>query len=206
MKKLFTLTLAIVLALSLFAACGGSNTPSGEDSTTPSVSSESTSAPAETATGAVAPTGGGSDADSGTVADFLELYGLTEDDIKPEGFIEFQEIETKDNPPKIHSIGYIRIAADKDTTGEAQIKVWYEKIYGKMQELSTDGKIYSNYITLDKESTLEALYENPLWEKFPGTMWAYPYKTSTDDVKLNVSTSYDYETGIYKMSISVFGG
>jgi hypothetical protein len=186
-------------------ACGGAN--NGNSAAPPassSGSSETTALPSN-AQPSETPSGGNSTdtpKGAGNLADFLSAYGLTEDDIKPEHFISFGELTMDGDKTKAGergNMGFITISVDKDATGEEQVRAWFEKIHAKMCELSSDGKLYTNYISMDKESTLEALFSNPLWEKFPGTMWAYQYK----DMKLNVSTSYDYETGTYKMSIGV---
>ena len=145
-------------------------------------------------------------ADDGSVAGFLAYYGLRESDIKPEYFIEFGELkmDSKGKPGSPGSAGFITITVDKSKTGEPEVRAWFEKIYSKMQKLSSDGKLYTNFLTFDTESTLENLFQNPHWEQYPGTMWSYPYKLQSGDAKINVSTSHDYENGIYKMSISVF--
>jgi predicted small secreted protein len=214
MKKAILLILALVLVLSL-AACGGKDTGStGSSSTTPPASnngngnSETTQSD-NTPSGTPDSTPSKADTtnDMGTVADFLSVYDLSETDIKPELFIEFEELKMDGSTKagESGSSGFISIVVDKDATGEEQVKAWFEKIYDKMQKLSSDGKIYKNYTSMDEEFTLETLFENPLWEKFPGTMWAYKYKMPDRDVKIIISTSYDYETGIYKMSIMVMG-
>jgi hypothetical protein len=61
----------------------------------------------------------------------------------------------------------------------------------------------SDKVNLLKETRYEKAA--PLWENFPGTMWAYPFKLQGRDVKLNIAASYDYEIGVYKMSVMVFG-
>lgn len=146
-----------------------------------------------------------------SVASFLNIYGMTEEDIKPENFVEFSNVTMEDSKKagEIGSIGYIRIIVDKDKTNNEQIKAWFEKIYAKMQTLSTDGKLHKNMLTIgtenDKEVDLESLFNGPVWKSYPGTMWAYPYKLSNKDVKVNVSTKYSNEDGEYKISISLFG-
>jgi hypothetical protein len=213
MKKLLVTILALALFLSL-AACGGgdSDAPSGESAAASGeTSGDNSESTAKTEPELTTPPE--SEADDtpdgeGSLSDFLAVYGLTEDDITPEHFIEFAELDMDGNKKagETGSTGFIKITVDKDATGEEEVKAWFEKVYGKMQQLSSDGKLYTNFISMDKESTLQALYGNPLWKDFPGTMWAYPYKMPKGDMKINVSTSYDYETGIYKMSVMLFGG
>jgi predicted small lipoprotein YifL len=216
MKKLLVAILTLALFLSL-AACGGSgdsDAPSGENAAaSPETTGDDSEPATESEPESTMPSESesihaGTPDDEGSLSDFLAAYGLTEDDITPEHFIEFDELDMDGdkNAGEIGSTGFIKITVDKDATGEEEVKAWFEKVYGKMQQLSSDGKLYTNFMSMDKESTLEALYENPLWKDFPGTMWAYPYKMPKGDMKINVSTSYDYETGIYKMSVMLFGG
>ena len=80
MKKLLALALVLMMVLSL-AACGGKTdpTPSGGDTTDPGTSQQT-------------PSGGGTN-DTNTLAGHLEKYGLTENDIQPEGAtVEWNEL------------------------------------------------------------------------------------------------------------------
>ncbi|MDR0840527.1 MAG: hypothetical protein LBN26_03975, partial [Christensenellaceae bacterium] len=84
MKRTLAIALALVLALSL-AACSGGNSGNtgGNNSTTPPANSTTTTPPADTA-----PNDNGGD--TKTVAGYLAQFGLTEDDIKAEGFTSFE--------------------------------------------------------------------------------------------------------------------
>lgn len=161
----------------------------------------SASKPEET-TGTDAPTPSG---DAGTVADFLKLYGWTEDNLKPEHFIEFGELDmdgsTKAGQPG--SMGFIKITVDKDATTPDDVDAWFEAVYGKMQELSTDGKLYKGFNKEKEAEPLAELMAGPLWADFPGGGCSYPYKLEIGESMIYVATSYDYETGTYKMSIGV---
>lgn len=214
MKKFSILLLAMMIVLSL-AACGEKTDPDPSDGSTPSATQEQeqnetpsvSSKPDETTPAQSNDT----QDDALSVAGFLSVYGLSEDDIKPEHFVAFGEL-TMDGSAKageIDSTGYIIITVDKEKTQEEQVRAWFEQIYAKMQSLSTDGKLHKNALTIgaegDEEATLEALFSGPLWESYPGTMWSYPCQLSNGAAKLNVSTSYSYENGEYKMSITVFG-
>lgn len=216
MKRFMLVAIAFVMVFAL-AACGGDNDPAPSGDNDPGASQQQPSDAPDDST----PSGGDTPSstqqpaqneseESGdyTVAEFLAYYGMTEDDITPEHFVEFAPVEMDGNtkPGEIGSTGYIKITVDKEATGEPQVRAWYEKIYAKMQALSTDGKIHGNALTIgtdnDEESSLEDLFSNPLWEDFPGTMWAYPYEGG---MRINVATRYDYESGVYSMSFMVFG-
>ena len=133
---------------------------------------------------------------------------MTEDDIAPENFVEFSAVDMDGSTKagEVGSSGFIKIKVDKDTTGDEQIRAWFEKIYEKMKSLSADGKVHDNFMVIgtdkDEEFSLENLFNGPLWEKYPGASWAYPYE---GNFKLSVSTSYDYDSGEYKMGITVYG-
>lgn len=211
-KKIVSLLLAMMIVLSL-AACGETTAPDPSDGSTPSATQEQNETPSVSSkSDETAPAQSNNTQDDAlSVAGFLSVYGLPEDDIKPEHFVAFGEL-TMDGSAKageIDSTGYIVITVDKEKTQEEQVRAWFEQIYAKMQSLSADGKLHKNALTIgaegDEEATLEALFSGPLWESYPGTMWSYPCQLSNGAAKLNVSTSYSYENGEYKMSITVFG-
>ncbi|MDO4540808.1 MAG: hypothetical protein Q4B48_06910 [Syntrophomonadaceae bacterium] len=211
MKKILALAMALIMVFAL-AACGGDTdpAPSGGDTPTnsqqpeqtPSTPSEST--PEQSSGEAEEPTG------DYTVAEFLTYYGMTEDDIMPEYFVEFAPVEMEGDSKagEIDSFGYIKINVDKDATTQEDINAWFETLYAKMLSLSTDGKLhkYPQYIGTedDKEASLQSLMEGPLWADLPGGSCAYPYKLSTGDAKIMVASRYDIEAGQYSLSISVW--
>jgi hypothetical protein len=203
MRKAITILLALALTATLTACGGGNDTPSGNTSTTPPPTSTSDSnTPSST------PTESGKTetpaADTGTVAGFLALFGLTEADITPENFIEFGELKTKGKVGSREYSGLIEIAADKDATGEEQVNAWFQKFYDKLKGLSSDGKLYTDYKTYDKESTLDALFGSPLWGEFPGATWSYQYTSASGNIdSINILTNYHYETGLYDISFIV---
>jgi len=140
-----------------------------------------------------------------TVAGFLAVFGLTEDDIMPAHFISFDdpEMEGRGDLGELDSGGFITINVDKDATTQEDINAWFETIYAKMPELSSDGKLYANFQGTEEATPLADLMANPLWAVMPGGSCAYPYDLPIGTAMLNVATSYDTNTGIYHMSIGI---
>lgn len=233
MKKLLTIALALALTLALLTACGADvdkllndlgneldslgsgleslgdeleglgsglgalNGEPDDDGLPESDDAELSEAPEENSAATA------DDADEGSVAAFLAAYGMTEDDLKPEHFIEYGDLKMDGSAKagQVGSAGFITISADVAATDEPAVRAWFEQVYGKLTELATDGKIYTNAMTMEEESVLEDVFTGILWKDMPGTMWAYRFK----GLRLNVSTSYSYETGVYKLSIMVMG-
>lgn len=212
MKKFLALALVLIMVLA-FAACGKDTgkIPSGGDGNNPDASMEqNTQEPGTNETETPADTNSPEISnDYGTVEGFLAIYGLTKADLEPEFFIEFDELAMagSEKPGELNSIGYIKITVDKDATGSEQVDAWFKKLYAKLKTLSLDGKLHRNVLTMgtenDEEATLEALMENPLWATMPGGSCAYLYQSSTGEMRIMVSTRYDYETGVYSLSIAV---
>jgi hypothetical protein len=201
MKKIILLALTFVLALSLAACDGGESnstppsSPNAETTTPETSQPESTSIAGTTSNGNTTP----NDSEAtGEIAEFLALFGLTEDDIKPEGFVEFQELEMSGTIGQA-GVGFIKIVVDKDKTEEAQIKAWFQKVFDKMKSLSLDKKLYTNYQKMDEEATLDKAFAV---STMPGTKWAYSYTLPSGEARLQVSVSYSFDEGIYKMSIA----
>ena len=95
-----------------------------------------------------------------TVASYLAQFGLTEDDIKPAGFVSFEGPD-----------GWLI----KVNASENQFDNWAKKVFDKIKTISTDGKVYDQgYPTFKEEASLvngATLYQ-----------WAYPYKGKTVEV------------------------
>jgi hypothetical protein len=151
MRKILIALLAFSLLFSL-AACGEDETSNGGDST-PSSTSENVVTEQ--------PNGAGGKEDSGattekpdsntsskpTKEEFLASYGLTEDDLKPAGFIAMNAWSCEKNE------GDFFIQVDEASLGVAEIEEWFIKVYDKLKSVSDDGKIYQ-----DPALTQEATY------------------------------------------------
>ena len=211
MKKLFALLLALMMVFSL-AACGGGGddkTPSGEDNQPSSQQQEqNTPDPDEGGDGQEETPGTDNPAPSDdveTIAGFLAVFGLTEADITPAHFVSFDdpELEGRGDLGELDSGGFITINADKDATTQEDIDAWFEAMYAKMQELSSDGKLYKNFQGTEEAAPLEDLMAASLWETMPGGSCAYPYDLPIGTAMLNFATRYDMDTGTYHIGIGV---
>lgn len=208
MKKILALALALALSL---AACGGKDNPepsgsSGSDtppastqqeqqpSSTPDPGTEqpdSESAPPDEST----PTG-----DAMTVAEFLQVYGLSEDDCKPEHFIEFGE------PKREGNMGILDISVDKEQTTEETMIAWYTQLYTKLESLSDTGKLYADMQCAQELTGLDALIEGtPNRESLPTFSCFYPYPLPEGRGVLTVDVGYNKDTGTYNVMIVVMG-
>lgn len=140
-----------------------------------------------------------------TVAEFLTYYGWTEDDIKPERFVSFGELEMDGSTPagESGSMGYITISVDKDATTQEDINAWFEQLSTKMAAQSADGKLYKNFALSAEAPSLQELTEGALWKDYPGVTCFYPCKLDIGEVKLFIAASYKVDEGAYKISIGV---
>ena len=208
MKRLLILLVSVLLVLSL-AACGGGDeeAPSGSDN--PSTSQQEQEKPdssspesdeSSTPDNTAAP---GSDAE--TVEGFLKIHGWTEEDIKPEHFAFFGELEMDGSTPagESGSMGYITIAVDKDVTTQEDINAWFEQLCTKMAAQSADGKLYKNFALSAEAPSLQELIEGALWDDYPGVTCYYSCKLDIGEVKLFIAASYKVDEGAYKISIGV---
>ena len=210
MKKLFALILALVMVFSL-DACGGKDDPkpsgsSGSDtppastqqeqqpSSTPDPGTEqpdSESTPPDEST----PTG-----DAMTVAEFLQVYGLSEDDFKSEHFIEFGE------PKREGNMGILDISVDKEQTTEETMIAWYTQLYTKLESLSDTGKLYADMQCAQELTGLDALIEGtPNREELPTFSCFYPYPLPEGRGVLTVDVGYNKDTGTYNVMIVLMG-
>jgi hypothetical protein len=200
MKRIAALLLVLIMVLML-AACG--KEPAMQESSEPS---QSENQPEITPESLPESQSEAAPEEGYTMAQFLAAYGLTEEDITPENFIEFAPVETEGSakPGEAGGAGYVVIRADSASTTGEQITAWFEKLCEKMKTLSKDGKLHKNALTMgtenDEEFSLQALVDGPIWGSYPGALWCYEDKNGT---KVSVSTSYRSESGEYKMSFIV---
>lgn len=141
-----------------------------------------------------------------TVAEFLEFYGLSEDDCKPEHFTEFGELKLEGKAGEVGSMGAVGILVNREQTTDEAITAWCGQIYDKLEGLSEDGKLY-NDIHFSKELTgLDALIKkNIIWDEVPGFSCCYPYALSKGKVLVQASVSYDREDGRYGLLLWAVG-
>jgi len=136
----------IALAIGLImVSCGGRNSNKQNGSSTPEKSQTTTT-------------------QTSSVTKILSLSGLSENDIKPNGFVQYLPFD--DN---------VFVIETSAPLGEEQHKAWVKKIFDKCRQLSTDGKIYRAAYAGNTPSA----YEYGDFDKrytASTNEWAYPYK------------------------------
>ncbi|MDR1892479.1 MAG: hypothetical protein LBQ48_05685 [Oscillospiraceae bacterium] len=158
MKKIFTALLVVALLFSL-AACGeneeSNSTPttSGESSTTAPQWNGGTSSetPTESTTSNNSP--------NMTKEEFLALFGLSEDDIQPNGFANYEIWGCISNE------GTVYIQIDEAGGVSENVQAWFEKIFDKIKQISDDGKLY-NSLAFDTEYKLPTSYGKSAFSQF----------------------------------------
>jgi len=122
-----------------------------------------------------------------TAAEFLAQFGLTEDDIKPEGFTGLDLISNEpDN-------GTVQIMADTFTP--AQIRAWFRQIFNKQRAIADDRILHKTF----------PFAEEKLWDFQDGEFmpdfevqndWAYIYAGRTVGVFV-VYNTHNYELTLF---------
>ena len=138
-----------------------------------------------------------------SVADFLKVYGFTEEDITPNHFVSFDELEMDGSIPagKKGSTGYITINVDKDATTKEDFNAWFEKLYAKMISLSVDGKLYKDAGKTTEATSLADLQSEAWWAVLPGSSCMFKTELANGSATLHLAYRYDMELGVYNLSI-----
>ena len=138
-----------------------------------------------------------------SVADFLKIYGFAEEDITPNHFVSFDELEMDGSTPagKRGSTGYITINVDKDATTEEDFNAWFEKLYAKMISLSDDGKLYKDAGKKAEATSLADLQSEAWWAVLPGSSCMFKTELANGSATLHLAYRYDIDLGVYKLSI-----
>ena len=153
-KKVFLAIACMAIMTLVLVGCSGK-----KESPTPSQASQSVPV-AEQSTTTSSPTV--------TVASYLAQFGLTEDDIKPDGFVssELNGIEVKflgSNVPFVPE--------------------WYKKVFDTTKGISEDGKCYNDmYPFLEDEYELDASKAEAM-----AFITSYSYKYNGKVVKIMIS-------------------
>ena len=138
-----------------------------------------------------------------SVADFLKIYSFAEEDITPNHFVSFDELEMDGSTPagKRGSTGYITINVDKDATTEEDFNAWFEKLYAKMISLSDDGKLYKDAGKKTEATSLADLQSEAWWAVLPGSSCMFKTELANGSATLHLAYRYDIDLGVYKLSI-----
>jgi hypothetical protein len=145
MKKILVLALALVLALTLFTACGG-NTDNGDSGTnTPNQQGENNNTPDDN--------NGGASADPESPEAAFAQFGLNYNDIKA-GLGTANEI-TIEYGNNVNDTVFLREASYMENcetdVDEAAGNAYNQKMFDLCKAASADGKIYKNKTAADGE-------------------------------------------------------
>jgi hypothetical protein len=155
MKKIISIALVLVLALSLLTACGGkdnNSTPSnngGGSTTTPPTSQGENNTQNNS---------GNTTADLTTVDGWFAYWGLTESDLKPANFTRFDKTSYASQTGEIHEVG--AFINKKLTDDEA--RVWIEKVLTKLGSMATEGKL-ANILKDGETLTADYIMSQDMW-------------------------------------------
>ena len=164
--------LTILIISIIMVSCGGGNSNKQQ-------SGSATTETKQTATAQTVQTTG--------ITKILSLGGLSENDIKPTGFVQ--------SLPFDDDVFVVEVSAP---LGEERHKEWVKKIFDKCKQLSTDGKIYRAAYAGNTPSA----YEYGDFDKRYSTStneWAYPYKGKYISVSVgSLVNKKTCEIGVYE--------
>jgi len=208
MKKILAIFLAAIMLFSLAACDLGSTEDPNKDnpgaSQTEDQGGEGTSGtdePENTDNNGTE----NNEVDTWTVENFLKLYGFDAEDLKPNHFTSFEELEIvgSTEPGKRNSKGIVKINAEKGKTTADDYNAWFENLYAKMTELSDDGKLWYTGGKVMEAPTLEELKAESWWVKTPNSTCYITVNENGKSTRINLAYSYDVETEQYKLIILV---
>ena len=208
MKKILAIFLAAIMLFSL-AACdlGSTEDPNKDNPSTSQTGDQG----GENISGTTEPDNAGNngtennEVDTWTVENFLKLYGFDAEDLKPNHFTSFEELEIvgSTEPGKRNSKGIVKINAEKGKTTADDYNAWFENLYAKMTELSDDGKLWYTGGKVMEAPTLEELKAESWWAKTPNSTCYITVNENGKSTRINLAYSYDVETEQYKLIILV---
>lgn len=211
MKKLLAILLAVMMVFAL-AACDTGDDPNPSGSNNPGVSqSGENNDGGEDTSGTTEPdstgnnSAGNNEGDTWTVENFLKLYGFDAEDLKPNHFTSFEELEMADSkePGKKGSMGSVTINVEKGKTTADDFNAWFESLYAKMTELSDDGKLYYSVAKTVEATPLSELQSGVLWADMPGSLCVITTNVDGSAMTISISSKYDVELEQYSISITV---
>jgi len=116
------------------------------------------------------------DIDTTTVSGYLSQFGLTEEDIKPDGFTSFEGPD-----------GWLI----KINAGEYNFDNWSKKVFDTVKSISTDSKIFNEgYPSLDQDEAIWSAGNISF-------QWAYNYNGKV----VNITVTFGDTSSVYRLSI-----
>lgn len=202
MKKLFALLLAMMMVFSL-AACDMGDDPNPSESDNPGVSQSGESNTDESKQNDESSTDNGGDTVKTTLADVLKVYGLSEDDFKPEGFKELSAYTLNGTAGGIQSMLSFSVSVDGEPTVD-NTKAWYGDLYSRLTGLSDTGKLYSDMQGGQEIASLdEILNTSQTLTGHPAFACYYPCPIGENRTYLQFKVSYKPDDNTYSVWIWV---
>lgn len=147
------------------------------------------------------------DVEISTVEDFLAFYGFEANDIKPNHFTSFEDLELVGSVKigKQGSKGIVKINAEKGKTTADDYNAWFESLHAEMTALSEDGKLWYTAGTAREAMTVDELKAEAWWDNSPYSTCYITVDAGGKATRINISYSYDIEAEQYKIIILVHG-
>ena len=148
-----------------------------------------------------------SDAEITTVEDFFAFYGFNSENIKPNHFTSFEELEMVGSVKigKQGSKGIVKFNVEKGKTTADDYNAWFEALHAEMTALSEDGKLWYTAGTAKEAMTVEELKAEAWWDSSPYSTCYITTNANGKATRINISYSYDVEAEQYKIIILVHG-
>ena len=148
-----------------------------------------------------------SDAEISTVEDFFAFYGFNAEDIKPNHFTSFEELEMVGSVKigKQGSKGIVKFNVEKGKTTADDYNAWFEALHAEMTSLSEDGKLWYTAGTAKEAMTVEELKAEAWWDNSPYSTCYITTNANGKATRINISYSYDVDAEQYKIIILVHG-
>ena len=148
-----------------------------------------------------------SDAEISTVEDFFAFYGFNAEDIKPNHFTSFEELEMVGSVKigKQGSKGIVKFNVEKGKTTADDYNAWFEALHAEMTSLSEDGKLWYTAGTAKEAMTVEELKAEAWWDNSPYSTCYITTNANGKATRINISYSYDIDAEQYKIIILVHG-
>ena len=148
-----------------------------------------------------------SDAEISTVEDFFAFYGFNAEDIKPNYFTSFEELEMVGSVKigKQGSKGIVKFNVEKGKTTADDYNAWFEALHAEMTSLSEDGKLWYTAGNAKEAMTVEELKAEAWWDNSPYSTCYITTNANGKATRINISYSYDVDAEQYKIIILVHG-
>ncbi len=211
MKKLLALLLAAMMLFSLAACDLGNNETPNDD--TPDTSQTDNQGGSENNNGESntdksnqnneSPNDNSGDTVKTTLADVLKVYGLSEDDFKPNGFKELSAYTLNGTAGGIQSMLIFSVSVDGEPTVD-NTKVWYGDLYSRLTGLSDTGKLYSDMQGAQEIASLdEILNASQTLTGHPAFTCYYPCPIGKNRTYLQFKVNYEPDDNTYSVWIWV---